>query len=325
MSTAQRVLALLADGVLRPGRQLAAEVGVSLGTIRRAIGHLRKLGLDVITKRTVGYQLANPIDVLCAVAIRGNIDPNGRTCLTGIDTFLDLGSTNDYLLRRSSCDFGKFRACVAEAQTAGRGRRGRTWISPPGSNLYLSVRRDFATAPTLMQGFSLAVGVWVAQTLAELGISGVGLKWPNDLLLGGKKFGGILVEVVNAPIGGWRLVCGLGINVSMSAQASARIGQPWTDLASTGCQAPDRNLLAGRFISRFIGQFSHFEREGFSAYRDAWTELDIGLNREAVLHTPRAEVTGIYRGVDRDGALLLDSGNEIKSFVSGEVSLRLCK
>ena len=323
MSTAHRLLTLLADGAPHPRSRLATALGVSPTSVSRAIGTLRGLGLDLTVRRGSGYTMRYPFDVLREAVMLHQIDPAVRPRLAGIDICLAVGSTNDYLLARPACEPAQAFVCLAETQTSGRGRRGRTWNSPFGSNLYLSIQRDFTARPHLMQGLSLAVGVWVAETVAALGIPGVRLKWPNDLLLGGEKFGGILTELVNTPTGGWRMVCGVGINVSMPARGGAGIEQPWTDLASTGCPVPGRNLIAGCLINRVLEEFVRFERQGFAVYRDAWLDLDIGLHQDVVLHTPNAEIPGICRGVDQHGALLLDTGEETRAFVSGEVSVRL--
>ncbi|NIM29230.1 MAG: biotin--[acetyl-CoA-carboxylase] ligase [Gammaproteobacteria bacterium] len=238
-------------------------------------------------------------------------------------TVLDeVDSTNRFLMQRAAPDAAGIHACVAEAQTAGRGRRGRPWVSPSGANLYLSVVRAFATAPQSLQGLSLATGVAVARALASLGVAGIMLKWPNDVLLEGCKLGGILLETTGT--GTQEPVCvvtGIGLNVDMPDAAGAGIDQPWTDLARSGSN-PGRNRLAAHVLAELLGAQRTYIDAGFEAFSGEWRALDALRDCVVELDAGAARRSGIARGVDASGALLIEIGGRCERVLSAEVSLR---
>ena len=231
-------------------------------------------------------------------------------------------STNRFLLEGDCFGAAGVHACVAETQTAGRGRRGRPWISPSGANLYLSVLRTFTSVPDSLQGLSLAVGVAVAKALASLDVQGIALKWPNDIQLGGKKLGGILLEMSGGNRGPWRVVAGVGINIDMPGDAGANIDQPWTDLASHGAH-PGRNHLASRVLAEVVMAEERFVEAGFEAFRRDWELLDALRDREVELHAGSGSRCGTARGVDASGALLLEVDGRRERVVSGDIRLRV--
>jgi BirA family biotin operon repressor/biotin-[acetyl-CoA-carboxylase] ligase len=230
-------------------------------------------------------------------------------------------STNRFLLEDESAGADGIHVCLAESQTAGRGRRGRSWVSPFGANLYLSVLRAYALAPESLQGLSLAVGIATAGALQSLGVRGLALKWPNDVLLDGKKVGGILLEVSGTGAGS-RVVAGIGVNVAMPADAGASIDQAWTDLAAHGVH-PDRNRLAAQVLGEVITAGELFADAGFEAFRGAWQGLDAVRDREVALQDGENILHGIARGVDASGALLLEVDGRLERIVSGDISLRV--
>ncbi|GMQ90621.1 MAG: bifunctional biotin--[acetyl-CoA-carboxylase] ligase/biotin operon repressor BirA [Gammaproteobacteria bacterium] len=231
-------------------------------------------------------------------------------------------STNRFLLEGDFFGAAGVHACVAETQTAGRGRRGRPWVSPSGANLYLSVLRTFSSVPDSLQGLSLAVGVAVAKALASLDVQGIALKWPNDIQLGGKKLGGILVEMSGGSRGPWRVVAGIGINIDMPRDAGANIDQPWADLASHGAH-PGRNRLASRVLAEVVMAEEQFIAAGFAAFHRDWELLDALRDREVELHAGSGRRCGTARGVDASGALLLEVEGRCERVVSGDIRLRV--
>ncbi len=231
-------------------------------------------------------------------------------------------STNRFLLEGDYFGAAGVHACVAETQTAGRGRRGRPWISPSGANLYLSVLRTFTSVPDSLQGLSLAVGVAVAKALASLDVQGIALKWPNDIQLGEKKLGGILLEMSGGSRGPWRVVAGIGINIDMPGDAGANIDQPWTDLASHGAH-PGRNHLASRVLAEVVMAEELFVEAGFDAFARDWELLDALRDREVELHAGSGSRRGTARGVDASGALLLEVDGRCERVVSGDIRLRV--
>ena len=263
-----------------------------------------------------------PLEALHQQQILGGISAAARDRLSSLTVLGEVDSTNRFLLEGEGFGEAGVHVCVAETQTAGRGRRGRAWVSPGGANLYLSVLRTFAAVPESLQGLSLAVGVAVARAMKSLDVQGIALKWPNDILLGGVKLGGILLEMSGRSRAPWRVVTGIGINVDMPADAGANIDQPWTDLAAHGAH-PGRNRLASRVLSEVILAQEQFVEAGFEAFRRDWELLDAVRDREVELHDASSRRLGTARGVDAGGALLLEVQGRCERVVSGDISLRV--
>jgi BirA family biotin operon repressor/biotin-[acetyl-CoA-carboxylase] ligase len=263
-----------------------------------------------------------PAEALDQQRILTGISAAARVGLRSLTVLGEVDSSNRFLLEGESFGEAGVHVCVAEAQSAGRGRRGRPWVSPGGANLYLSVLRTFAVVPEFLQGLSLAVGVAVAKAMQSLDVQGIALKWPNDILLGGAKLGGILLETSARGRGPWRVVTGIGINVRMPADAGASIDQPWTDLAAHGAH-PGRNRLASRVLTEVILAQAQFAEAGFEIFRRDWERLDGLRDRQVELHDASGSRQGIARGVDAGGALLLEIQGRCERVVSGDISLRM--
>ena len=256
--------------------------------------------------------------------ILAGLPVEARQQLNALTVLQEVASTNRFLLEREDSGASGVQACVAEMQTAGRGRRGRAWISPFGASLYLSVSRSFALSPQALQGLSLAVGVAVARALDFLDVPGVALKWPNDIQLGGEKLGGILLEMSTLSARSCRVVTGIGINIDMPRDASMRIDQPWTDLSAHGAH-PGRNRLASRVLAEVIMAEQEFSQGGFASFHGEWERLDGMRDRRVVLQDNDSERRGTARGVDGSGALLLEVDGRCERIVSGDLSLRPVK
>jgi BirA family biotin operon repressor/biotin-[acetyl-CoA-carboxylase] ligase len=215
---------------------------------------------------------------------------------------------------------------LSELQHAGRGRRGRRWIAPFGAGVALSVAWTFSDGAGALSALSLGVGVAVARALARAGARGVTLKWPNDIWLRDRKLGGVLIELRAEASGPAHVVIGVGVNVDLPAAARCEIeagGVRVAAVADACAAAPSRNLIAGAILDELLSMLGQFEREGFAAFRDAWTALDALSGRPARVLLGRTVISGTARGVDQEGALLLDTGDRVQRFVSGEASLRV--
>lgn len=210
----------------------------------------------------------------------------------------------------------------AEQQTAGQGRRGRPWISPLASNLYFSVSRRFAGPVSGMSGLSLVAGVALCEALHALGFPQVALKWPNDLLADGAKLGGILVNLRGDGAAAAQAVIGVGINVRMPPGPSASIDQAWCDLAGLGSGTPDRVRVAAACLDYLLPALARFEREGLAPFLPRWHEFDALAGRPVRILDGQQVHEGISLGVDASGALRVRMGEDVRSFHSGEVSLR---
>lgn len=245
------------------------------------------------------------------------------SALDRIEVLDRVDSTNSRVMASGPVPSGRFRVCVAEEQTAGRGRRGRSWVSPPGASLYLSLAVGLAPREPVSATLTLALGVGVAETLQGYGARGIGLKWPNDLYAGGAKLGGILVESRRAGDAPGLLVAGLGLNLCWTQEQGANIGRAWTDLSSvTPAGLPDRNALAAAMIATLWGGLDRRASAGLDALQGRYAALDILRGREAVVHAPDGQYAGRVQGLGPDGELCLRIGGRDRLFTSAEVSVR---
>ena len=242
-------------------------------------------------------------------------------------------STNADLLRDAE-HLPSGTVLAAEEQTAGRGRRGRAWIAPVGGSLAFSVLWKFGGNAGTLSGLSLAVGVAVARALERHGARAIGLKWPNDLVALREtvwcKTGGILIELASAGSGATGAVIGIGLNLDLGAAAS-EIDQPVTDVSALGCAASGEVLLA-EILAQLADILPAFALTGFAPLvtewnrRHAWQGLAVCLAQSD--QTPGGapvafDTAGTARGVDDDGALVVDTATGVRRVVSGDVSLRI--
>ncbi|HET7922037.1 MAG TPA: bifunctional biotin--[acetyl-CoA-carboxylase] ligase/biotin operon repressor BirA [Gammaproteobacteria bacterium] len=315
------VLRVLADGQFHSGEHLARQIGVSRSAVWKQVKALAGLGLEVFRVPGKGYRLAAPLELLDAARIRAGLAPAHRARLGALHVLHVVDSTSTWLAAHAPVAPA---ACLAEMQTAGRGRRGRHWVSPFAANLYLSCVWQFEELPPGFTALGMAAAIAAARALHACGARNVAVKWPNDLVAGGAKLGGILVDVQGEPSGGLRAVIGVGINVRMPAQAAPGIDQPWTDLVSQlNGVVPGRNALAASLLDELFRALECFGAQGFAAFGDDWRALDQVAGRTVVLQQHDQRISGTALGVDRDGALLLETGGETRRFVSGDISLRV--
>lgn len=308
------LMSILADGQFHSGEQLGDSLGMSRAAINKHIQTLRDWGVDVFTVPGKGYSLPEPVQLLDEEVIRNQVQKGSVAVLPVID------STNQYLLDRlSSLQSGD--ACIAEYQQAGRGRRGRKWFSPFGANLYLSMYWRLEEGPAAAIGLSLVIGIVMAEVLHDLGADQVRVKWPNDLYLQDRKLAGILVELTGKTGDAAQIVIGAGINLAMRRVESEVVNQGWINLQEAGIKI-DRNKLAVRLINELRVALEQFEKEGLSPFLMRWEKLDNFIYRPVKLIIGDREIFGISRGIDEQGALLLEQNGAIKAWVGGEISLR---
>ncbi|ALB61288.1 Biotin-protein ligase / Biotin operon repressor [Cronobacter condimenti 1330] len=308
------LISLLADGDFHSGEQLGEKLGMSRAAINKHIQTLRDWGIDVFTVPGKGYSLPGPIQLLDASFIHSQIQSGSVVVLPVID------STNQYLLGRLS-ELESGDACIAEYQQAGRGRRGRKWFSPFGANLYLSMYWRLEQGPAAAIGLSLVIGIVMAEVLHELGAGQVRVKWPNDLYLNDKKLAGILVELTGKTGDAAQIVIGAGINLAMRQVESDIVNQGWINLQEAGIKV-DRNELAVKLIEKLRASLHEFEHDGLAPFLSRWEKLDNFIHRQVKLIIGEREIYGISRGIDNQGALLLEQNGIIKPWVGGEISLR---
>jgi len=308
------LISILADGEFHSGEQLGERLGMSRAAINKHVQTLRDWGVDVFTVPGKGYSLPEPVQLLDESFISGQFTEGNIAILPVID------STNQYLMDRMD-HLHSGDACVAEYQQAGRGRRGRKWFSPFGANLYLSMYWRLEQGPAAAMGLSLVIGIVMAEVLQALGAEAVRVKWPNDLYLQDRKLAGILVELTGKTGDAAQIVIGAGINLVMRNVETDIINQGWINLQEAGI-AVDRNRLAVRLISELREALRLFEQEGLTPWLTRWKKLDNFINRPVKLIIGDKEIYGVSRGIDAQGALLLEQDGIIKPWVGGEISLR---
>jgi BirA family biotin operon repressor/biotin-[acetyl-CoA-carboxylase] ligase len=321
------LLALLADGELHSGSWLAGELRHTRATVCKGVERLRSLGIEVQAVAHQGYRLANGVELLDARRLAAELGAQQKPCLRRLELLFEVDSTNTRLLGAAPPPPGSAEVCMSELQHAGRGRLGRRWIAPFGAGVSMSLSWTFSNPASTLSALSLGVGVAVARALTRAGAEGITLKWPNDIWLRDRKIGGVLIES-RAEAGGTHVVIGVGINVSLPALARQQIeasGAYVAAVADACVRPPSRNLVAGAILDELLSMLVVYERLGFAAFRDAWLALDALHGRQANVTIGEKATLGVARGVDSDGALLLETGGGMQRFVSGEASLRLMR
>lgn len=305
------------------GAELAARAGQTRAAIGKRIQALRKAGIAIGADRGRGYWLEAPLDLLDADAIRAAMTPDARARIRMLDVAWRIDSTNTVLLARRATDCG-VDVLFAEQQTAGRGRRGRGWVSPLAAHLYLSVLRRFDGGLARLGGLSLVAGIAVAEALRDHCGLAVGLKWPNDLLVDGRKLGGILVEGGGEHGGPVQAVIGIGINVRMPDAMARDIGQPWIDLASVVAPGMlQRSRIAAIVVDGIIRALDAFDALGLHPFLERYRVLDVLAGQMIDVHAANGIEAMWALGLTEDGGLRVRRGDGGETVVhSGEVSVR---
>nr|WP_305849359.1 bifunctional biotin--[acetyl-CoA-carboxylase] ligase/biotin operon repressor BirA [Providencia sp. M-27] len=313
-----QLIDILADAQVHSGEQLGEQLGMTRSAINKHIKTLRSWGLNIETIAGKGYKLPYQINLLSKEVIKKQVD--------GVNIIVEpvIDSTNQYMLERiNSLKSGD--TCLAEYQSAGRGRRGRQWISPFGCNLYLSMYWKLDQGPAAAVGLSLVVGIVIAEALNKISQDKVKVKWPNDLYMNDKKLAGILVELTGKTGDAAHIIIGIGINIGMNKnniEDANTITQEWSSLRDE-VENIERNELSANIIKSLRKSLVIFEREGLKPFLERWFKLDNFLNRPVKLLIGNDIITGVERGINDQGALLLQKDNdEIIPYIGGEISLR---
>lgn len=315
------LVAALADGQAHSGSALALRFGVTRAAVWKRLDELRSAGLPIEAEAGRGYRLVPALELLDAQAIAAALPADLRERLAGIEIHWEIDSTSSALLR-GAAGRGDYSVCLAEQQSAGRGRRGRAWQSPPLCNVYMSVLKRFERGMGSLSGLSLAVGVAVAQALETLGVQGLGLKWPNDVLAPAGKLAGILVELGGEFLGPCHAVIGVGVNLYLPPAVRAAIDQPVADLAGLCTPLPSRNAVVAALLRELVEALDLFAQQGFAPLREAFGQRDLLQGCALTLSDAGGSRVGIGAGVDARGALLLREGDTIAAFDSAEVTVR---
>jgi BirA family biotin operon repressor/biotin-[acetyl-CoA-carboxylase] ligase len=318
------LLRTLAEDIPRSAQTLAGAAHCAPGEIRKAIASLRELGAEIVAVPGKGYRLAAPFAALDAGALRRRLQAGQPR--VDLVVFDEIDSTNAFLLREAAANGASLlsgRACIAEIQTSGRGRRGRTWFSAPGASLAFSMLWRFDERLDFLAGLSLAAGVAVVRVLRDLGTDEVRLKWPNDVVHRHRKLAGILVETQGGGGASSAAVVGIGINLQLPHDVRSRIDQAVTDVAAILPVLPERSEFAALLLHQLACVLDQFARQGFRGLRDEWASMHAYQGQAVRMHcADNRNVTGRVTGVAADGALLVDTEAGEQRFYSGEISLR---
>lgn len=315
------LLRRLADGEFHSGEVLARQFGVTRATVNNALRDVESYGLTLYSVRGRGYRLARPLQWLDVEAIRAGLGAE-RDALH-IEILDYATSSNALLLQRAVQGAASGSVLAVEWQSAGRGRLGRTWFSGLGDALIFSLLWRFESGLAALSGLSLAVGIAMMRTLTELGVPGVGLKWPNDVLLNDGKLAGILLEAQGDMLGPSAVVIGIGLNLAVPETLRGRIDQAVSDLASLEMTVPERNLVLAVSLKNLAAVLREFADRGFAPLRAEWESHHVFQMRPVKLSLPDgSQVAGTVTGVTDEGALRLETEQGEKIFHAGEVSLR---
>lgn len=309
----REILGLLSSEHFVSGEELATQLGISRAAVSKHVDALEDYGVAIYSVKGRGYKLANPISLIDSVRLIQSID---NRCFY----FDEISSTNGFMLSH----IGELKSgdlCVAEYQSAGRGRRGRTWVSPYGHHLYFSQFWSFPQGMAQAMGLSLVVACSLVEVLKSFGVDNIGVKWPNDIYLNYKKLAGILIEMSGQADSECQLIIGIGVNMAMSEDQGKGIDQPWSDLSSL-TDMPNKTDLVIALHKQLKRDIQLFEREGLAAFKTRWQQADLFHGKEIRLLMGENHVDGICRGLDEQGAVLLETADGIQAYIGGEISLR---
>jgi len=307
------ILVCLNQGEFVSGEALAEVLGVSRAAVSKHINALADYGIDICSVKGKGYKLFDPVFLMDEAKLLTN-------CPNRCFYFDEIPSTNAFLLQYTE-ELQCGDICIAEFQSAGRGRRGRKWVSPYGSHLYFSMFWHLPLGMSQAMGLSLVVACSLVSVLQQLGADNIGVKWPNDIYFENRKLAGVLIEMTGTADSGCNLVIGIGVNIAMPQQQGELIEQPWSDLRQV-ISDPDKTLLALTLQQQLRKDLKLFEQSGLAVFTERWHAADIYLGREVRLLVGNESVSGCYQGIDTQGGVVLDTADGLQHFVGGEISLR---
>lgn len=320
------LIGLLGEERFRSGEELGEQLNISRAAVWKYIKKIEQLGVKIESIKGKGYKLVNKLNLLDGEKIKSLLAEPALREIKVLDLFSSINSTNSFLMQKENI---KGHVCLAEMQTAGRGRRGRTWVSPFAQNIYLSMGWCFESGISAVKGLSLAVGVSIANALREHISVNIQLKWPNDIVIQAEnqsryqKLAGVLIELRGDLSGFCELIIGIGINYDMDADL-AGIDQPWVDLHRLASGVlPERNHLVASILNHLCNLLVDYEQKTFAFYREQWEKLCAHQQRVISVIQGDKLIQAKYFGLTDDGALiLLNESGEKLIFDGGEISIR---
>lgn len=320
MAIKDRLLDILADGRFHSGQKLGQTLGVSRNAVWKHIQAMQQQRI-IHAVRGRGYRLLAAHETLSATSVQALLCHDARHLLSNVDYFAELDSTQRMALAKARAGVDSGYCCLAGLQTAGRGRRGREWVSSPGGNIYMSLMWRFGIGPEQLAGLGLVAGVAVLRALHRQGADQVRLKWPNDLVVQQRKLAGVLLEMSGVAATETTVVIGVGINIRLAPDAAQSIDQPWAELVQV-LDNVDPNRIAAGVLGELLLAMAEYQTQGLTPFLADWRQFDSLSGQHVTLSAAGQLIRGLACGVDDSGALLLERAGKISRHYAGDVSLR---
>lgn len=323
----KKMISILSDHEYHSGTDMGKSLGLSRAAVWKLMKQLTALGINIDSMTNKGYKTEHVLEFLTTEKIQKHLSAQRLSLLDNFLIFDSIASTNDYLVAYTKKNKNKNEnvVCFSEYQSAGRGRLGRSWVSPFLSNIYMSLLWNFNVDIAELPGLHIPTGLAVVHALEKITkIQGIQLKWPNDIMWNNNKLGGILIDVSGEYNVSCSAVIGIGLNVNMPQKPLSKIEKPWTAINRIIDTPVSRNVIAGTLLDFLIAYLIQFSKSGLSKFIVQWKEKDYLKGKKVKVVTGIQSLVGIARGIDNQGGLLLETkNNDIVTFNSGDVSLYL--
>ncbi len=319
----KKILGCLGDGRYHSVLALEKRLNLASPAVKKAMDQLQRLDITVENNSALGYRIPEGIELLSKKIIHSYLSEKFTVTAEDIIILDSVSSTNSYIAKKM-LSTKNVNICLAEMQTAGRGRHEKKWFSPYAKNIYLSIGYYTSTKLNQLSGLSLAMAIAITNALEQYGIKEeITIKWPNDILWKGHKLAGILIETIAKSPNLYQVIIGVGLNVAMPLQNN--IDQPWCDISRIIKDTPDRNKVAGLVLNNLLVTLNEFQRHGFKHFAQKWQQLDLVLGKMIAIVTPHCKkISGLGWGIDSAGNYLVKTENgKIEKFTAGELSLEI--
>lgn len=315
---------LLADKQFHAGSALAAQLGITRAAIWKIVKQLEKYGIKLESVKGKGYRLMQPLELLDVKQIKAPLTVAQQQSIERIEILTSVDSTNSYLKNKLELQKRPVSICLAEQQTAGKGRLGRSWFSPFGANIYLSLSWKSDKDISELNGLSLVIGVAIMKALEKLGLSkGIGIKWPNDIYCQHQKLAGILIEIVAESHSHTRVIIGIGMNVNMLNQPQAAIDKDWTSIEHITQQYQNRNVIIGALLKAVLDELENIKQQPLAACLAEWKKYDVLYEKAITLSHQGNNISGVGKSINEQGhLLLLTNDGTLLPCSSGETSIK---
>jgi BirA family biotin operon repressor/biotin-[acetyl-CoA-carboxylase] ligase len=320
MNLIYQLIQILSDGKFHSGEELGSTLKVTRSAIWKTMRKLAKLELEIYRVKKKGYQIPSGLELLDLNKIVPYLNP--IIDLKRITLLNEINSTNNYIFAQLKSTLQSRMIVLAEYQSAGKGRRGRSWYSPFGTNIYLSMHHQFNKDPSELSGLSLATGVAIVKALEKYGVYHLKLKWPNDVLWQGRKLSGILVEMTAESHAKTNAVIGIGLNIRV-AKKTLDQQQNWVDVAEILAAQPARNQIIALILNEMTQMIHDFEKYGFLYFKNDWQALHDFHQQKITIQTHSQHLHGRVVGINDQGELLIiDEFDQLRNLMHGEISIR---